>query len=189
MWTRSQERGILLSAQDETIAPLSFINLVEAHVLIALRRTHHVPMQRIRVALQWMRKHFNTPFPLAELDLETDGYDLFVRELGLTINASKTGQIAIPSILSSYLKRIERDKDNIPKRFYPFPYERSPKTVVMDPTVQYGRPVIIGTRVTSVMIFDRYSGGESLSNIARDYDLELSCIEEALRCEIEQRAA
>ena len=59
----------------------------------------------------------------------------------------------------------------------------------MDPAVAYGRPVVAGTRVTSQMIFDRYSGGDSLSDIAADYDLDISRVEEALRCEIERIAA
>jgi uncharacterized protein (DUF433 family) len=38
-------------------------------------------------------------------------------------------------------------------------------------------------------VFDRYSGGESLADIADDYGLNMPLVEEALRCEIEQRAA
>jgi uncharacterized protein (DUF433 family) len=43
--------------------------------------------------------------------------------------------------------------------------------------------------VSSQMIFDRYSGGESLRDIALDYDLDFQLIEEALRCEIDRIAA
>jgi len=123
------------------------------------------------------------------LDLETDGHDVFIRELGLPINASKHGQSAFAEILARYLKRIDRDKNNIPIRFYPFPYDASPKTIVMDPSVAYGRPVIKGTRISTLMVFDRYSGGESLNDIADDYELTIPYVEEALRCEIERRAA
>lgn len=53
----------------------------------------------------------------------------------------------------------------------------------------YGRPVVVSTRVTSQMIFDRYNGGENMNDIATDYDLDISRVEEALRCEIERIAA
>ena len=188
-WTRSRDGGILVPAELDTVAPLSFINLVESHVLLALRRIHRVPMQRIRTAVEWLRRTYETEHPLAELDLETDGYDLFVRELGYPVSASRRGQGAIPQILSRFLQRIERDPGRIPMRFYPLTYETSPKAIVMDPTVVYGRPVIKGTRVTTLMVFERYSGGESLHDIASDYDLDMAAIEEALRCEIDQRAA
>lgn len=176
-------------ATRNSVAPLSFINLVEFHVLVALRRTHRVPMQKIRKALEWAKETFQVEHPLAELDLETDGSEVFVRELGLSINASARGQIALPKVLSQYLHRIERDPKHIPIRFYPLTYEASPKIIVMNPAVAYGRPVIEGTRITTLMVFERYSGGESLSDIASDYDLGTVVVEEALRCEIEQRAA
>jgi uncharacterized protein (DUF433 family) len=171
------------------VAPLSFINLVEAHVLLALRRTHMVPMRHIRTAIEWLKDKFQSEHPLAELDLETDGYDVFVREFGLSISASRKGQIGINEILSRYLQRIERDPNRIPFRFFPLTYETTPKTVVMDPAIAYGRPVKKGTRITTVMVFERYSGGESLKDIANDYDLDMVDVEEALRCEIDQRAA
>jgi len=187
LWLKTD--GIITPPTRDGLAPLSFINLVESHVLLALRRTHQVPMQRIRRAVEWLQDHYNTSHPLAELDLETDGRDLFTRELGLPINASKGGQSAFAEILSLYLKRIDRDKSNIPIRFYPFPYDASPKMIVMDPSVAYGRPVIKGTRISTVIVYERYSGGESLSDIAIDYDLKIPYVEEALRCEMERRAA
>ena len=189
-WTRSNDGSTIVApAARNSVAPLSFINLVEFHVLVALRRTHRVPMQKIRKALEWAKETFPVEHPLAELDLETDGSEVFVHELGLSINASRGGQIALPKVLSQYLHRVERDPKHIPIRFYPLTYEASPKIIVMDPAVAYGRPVIEGTRITTLMVFERYSGGESLSDIASDYDLKTVVVEEALRCEIEQRAA
>jgi uncharacterized protein (DUF433 family) len=180
---------VVLSDVVPPVTPFSFINLVETYVLEGLRRTHHVPMQRIRKAVVWLQNKYNTAHPLAELNLETDGYDLFVRELDIPINASRKGQSGFPEVLSRYLQRIERDRDKIPIRFYPYTYAQAPKIIMMDPAVAYGRPVIEGTRVTSRMIFDRYSGGESLTDIAADYDLDIPRVEEALRCEIERIAA
>jgi uncharacterized protein (DUF433 family) len=146
-------------------------------------------MQKIRKALKWAEKTYKTDHPLAMRDFETDGSELFIKEMGFSINASRGGQIALPKILSQYLHRIERDPSHLPIRFYPLTYETSPKVIVIDPAIAYGRPVIEGTRVTTVMVFERYSGGESLNDIADDYDLKLPQVEEALRCEIDQRAA
>ncbi len=188
-WTKSKGGSILVPAGRDAAAPLSFINLVESHVLRALRRTHQVPMQRIRTAVEWLRDKYQTDHPLAEIDLETDGYDVFVQDLGHPVSASRKGQGGIPEILSRFLQRIERDPNQIPLRFYPLTYDKSPKAILMDPTVAYGRPVIKGTRVTTLMVFERYSGGESLHDIALDYDLDMAAVEEALRCEIDQRAA
>ncbi len=189
LWTHDRGTGLVIPDEDQRTAPLSFINLIEAYVLESLRRFHHLPMQRIRRAMEWFRENYDTPHPLAELNLETDGYDLFIRVMDIPINATRRGQAGFPEVLARYLRRIERDRDKIPVRFYPYTYTQAPKSIVMDPAVAYGRPVMAGTRVTSQMIFDRYSGGESLGDIAADYDLEISLVEEALRCEIERIAA
>lgn len=188
-WTHNGDASVIIPAVASGVAPLSFINLIELYVLEGLRHTHRLPMQRIRKGEEWLRRNYSVSHPLAELNLETDGYDLFIREMDIPINASRKGQGGFPEVLARYLQRIERDAGKIPTRFYPYTYDRAPKVVVMDPTVAYGRPVVAGTRVTSQMIFDRYSGGESLNDIAADYDLDISRVEEALRCEIERIAA
>ncbi len=189
MWTHNRGSGVVILATGPQVAPFSFINLIESYVLEGLRRTHRVPMQRIRKAVEWLQQKYGTAHPLAELNLETDGYDLFIRELDVPVNASRRGQGGFPEVLAQYLRRIERDKGRIPVRFYPYTYVQAPKAIVMDPAVAYGRPVVAGTRVSSQMIFDRYSGGESLRDIALDYDLDFQLIEEALRCEIDRIAA
>ncbi len=188
-WTRHDDGSLLVPAGRNTVAPLSFINLIEAHVLVALRRAHTVPMKKIRTAVEWLKGQYGLEHPLAELDLETDGRDVFLRESGLLVSASGKGQIAFNEMLSRYLQRIDRDPNRIPIGFYPFTYDAAPKTIVMNPTIAYGRPVIRDTRITTLMVFERYSGGEGLNDIADDYDLDVRAVEEALRCEIEQRAA
>lgn len=188
-WTQNGGARVIIPADVSGIAPFSFINLIELYILEALRHNYHVPLQRIRRAVEWLHQKYGFANPLAARNLETNGYDLFIRELGIPINASRKGQGGFPEVLARYLQRIERDAGQIPTRFYPYTYDRAPKIIVMDPAVAYGRPVVVGTRITSQMIFDRYSGGESLNDIAVDYDLDISRVEEALRCEIERIAA
>lgn len=188
-WSSKDGSVIVTPDAIRNVSPFSFINLVEAYVLERLRLAYHLPLQRIRRGVNWLKNTYGLDHPLAELNLETDGADLFIREFGIPINASRKGQAGFPDVLARYLQRIERDESKIPVRFYPYTYATAPKIIVMDPTVEYGRPVITGTRITSRMIFDRYSGGESLHDIADDYDLNISQVEEAVRCESMRIAA
>ena len=173
----------------------SFMNLVESHILLALRQTHQVSMTKVRRATDWMRSETRRDHPLAELSIETDGLDIFVRHLGQTISASEHGQVVIREVMQSFLQRVERDEQSRPVRFYPFtrevteevPGNSHPKRVVIDPSVCFGRPVIAGTRIATATVFDRYSAGESLLELADDFGLELDAVEEALRSELEQR--
>jgi len=188
-WALSMRSPVIVPADTRSASPLSFVNLVEVHVLRALRQVHRVPLQRIRSALDWLAEKYRVKHPLAEIDLETDGYDVFVRRLQHTVSASERGQIAIPAVVDRYLKRIERDQHNVPVRFFPFPYDASPKIVVMDPSIDFGRPVIAKTRIATSIIFERYGGGEAMKDIAEDYGLDIIAVEEALRCEMERTAA
>ena len=86
---------LILALESEGRPTLSFINLVEAHVLDAIRRTHGIALPKVRKAIQFVERKLGSDHPLAEKRFETDGVDLFVREYGQLINASRDGQLAM----------------------------------------------------------------------------------------------
>ena len=118
--------------------------------------------------------------------------DLFVREYGLLINASRDGQLAMRGILEAYLERIERDATGFAVRFYPFTRDRipsvavrkEPRSVVIDPHISYGRPVLVGTGIPTSILAERYKAGDSIKALADDYEVPTDEIEEAIRCEL-----
>jgi uncharacterized protein (DUF433 family) len=161
---------------------LSFINLVEAHVLSAIRRIHEIPMTKIRPALHFIERHYKTKHPLAEKVFETDGVNLFIRECNELLNISRKGQLGIKTILEVYLKRIERDDKGRPLRIYPLRYEKNdePKCFMIDPCISFGRLVIAGTGIPIDVLAERYNAGESIESIAKDYGSEEEKIKEAI---------
>jgi hypothetical protein len=78
----------VIQLPDNVRAGLSFVNLVEAHVLDAIRRHHQVPLSKIREAIDYLRRHFSSKHPLAEQRFETDGIDLFIDKFGQLINVT-----------------------------------------------------------------------------------------------------
>jgi hypothetical protein len=99
---------------------MSFTNLIEVHVLDAIRRKHNIPLDTIRLAIKYLRDEFGSEHPLADRRLETDGLDLFVEEYGRLIKITRAGQFAIRELLQGYLKRIERNEAGEAIRLYPF---------------------------------------------------------------------
>jgi uncharacterized protein (DUF433 family) len=171
---------------------LSFINVVEVHVLDAWRREHRIAMQKVREALTYLEQRFPSKHPLADQKFATDGVDLFIEKYGQLINISQQGQLAMSSILRVYLSRIERDTAGVPVKLYLFTRTRSadePKVIAMDPYVSFGRPVLAGTGITTAIIAERYKAGESIEELARDYDRVPRDIQEAIRCELDAKAA
>lgn len=171
---------------------LSFINVVEIHVLDAIRREHSVPLDKIRVAMDYLREQFGSEHPLAEENFTTDGLDLFVQKYGQLINVSRGGQLGIKALLEAHLRRIERDAKGVALRLYPFTRKRSgeePRVVVIDPYVSFGRPVLVGTGIATSVVAERYKAGESVEELCSDYGRKRLEIEEAIRCELQLEAA
>ncbi len=170
---------------------LSFLNLTELHVLAAIRRKHEVKMPSVRKAIQYLADNaghaMDKRYPLLSRELETDGLDLFTEQYGQLINISQAGQTAMREIISAALHRIDRDPAGVPIKLYPFTraaMDQTPAIVVIDPRLSAGRPVIAGTGLATQLIAERYKAGESISDLAHDYERGHEEIEEAIRCEL-----
>ncbi len=181
----------LIHLDDPKRQYLSFVNLVEAHVLAAIRRRYGVKLPKVRNALNYLQRQFRIERPLVDQTFQTDGLDLFVERYGSLINTSREGQGAMKEIMGAYLARIERDGAGLPIKLYPFTRDTeaetlrssSPRVIVMNPAVSFGRPVIAGTGIPVSSVYERYKAGDSVAELAKDYQLEVSAIEEAIRCQ------
>jgi uncharacterized protein (DUF433 family) len=191
-WTlgRDRYRPVIVLA-DPKAHLLSFRNLVEIHVLSAVRRRHAVTLPAVRKAVEYLRRAFGSMHPLSDEKMKTDGKHLFVEKFGQLINASKEGQLAMEELLEAHLKRVERDDAGLPVRLFPFTRIKpeGPQSVVIDPRVQFGRPCIAGTGVPTAVVVERFKAGEALSSLAEDYGRAVSDIEEAIRYETDLQAA
>lgn len=164
---------------------LSFRNLVEAHVLASMRRTHEVPMHRVRRALAFLEKELGgAKHPLATESFRTDGVDIFVDRMNQIINASTYGQTEIREALVARLKRVRYEHGFAAQLF---PYVRDdeeaeqPKFVVIDPRVAFGRPVLVGSGIPVEEIADRFQAGDSASTLAKEFSVNQEMVEEAVR--------
>ncbi len=172
-------------------AVLSFYNLIELHVLAATRRQHEVSMRKVKEAILYLKKNTSSKMgekhPLLSEQMLTDGLDLFIEQAGRLVSISQAGQTAIREALSAALQRIERNNHGIPIRLYPFTrtdIRNAPAMVVIDPSLSAGRPVISGTGLATEIIAERYKAGESVQELADDYQRPQREIEEAIRCEL-----
>jgi uncharacterized protein (DUF433 family) len=178
----------LIVAPDPHVAAISFFNLIEAHVLDAIRRKHRIPMYKVRKALDYIQKQFPAKHPLAEQRFETDEMELFVSQFGNLISVSQSGQLAVRELMAGHLRRVDHDSEGMAIRLYPFTRKRAldePRLVVIDPYLSFGRPVLAGTGLATNIIAERYKAGESIDELADDYGCNRPQIEEAVRCELD----
>lgn len=177
-------KPLILPADKERFR-LSFINLVEGHVLSAIRREHNISIKNVRKALEFVRREFKTDRPLIATEFETDGVDLFVEKYGRLINASQHGQLEMKEIIKQFLRRIARDASGTPVKLFPFTRFSDrldqPRTIEIDARISFGRPVLVGTGIRTEVLSERFLAGESTAELATDYGRAEKEIEEAIR--------
>lgn len=187
----------LIDIADSEGSLLSFNNLVEAHVLKALRRRHGVPMHGVRVALDYALEKYGIHRLFLSDELRTVEYKegdeeaktvgaLFLKKLGEVEQISAGGQIVLREVLTRHLARVERDAAGWPVQLYPFIAQSEEKAVLIDPKVSFGRPVLAKRGIRISTLVDRVEANEDPSDIANDYGLETYDVIRAL--EFEQAA-
>ena len=53
----------------------------------------------------------------------------------------------------------------------------------MDPWIAFGRPVVFGRGISTAVIVDRVDAGETIGDIAQDYELTTEQVEAAIVCD------
>ena len=168
---------------------LSFSNLIEAHVLRSLRAEHGVSVKELRRALSYAEKTLAIDRLLLRPELRADAGKMFLDRYGELIELTASGQLAMRRLFEEHLKRIEWDSSRFPIRLYPFLSASAPsaeRAIVIDPRIAFGRPVVASRGIGTSTIADRIDAGESVNDIAADYDLAQSDIEQAV---VYERAA
>jgi len=188
---RTKRWGPLIQIADAKGSFLSFNNLVEAHVLKAIRTRHGVPMRGVQAALDYARRAHKIDRLFLSDDLravEQKPEDavrksvgaLFLEMLGEVEQISEGGQLVIRNALTRHLDRIERDSSGMPIRLFPFVSRFPEREILIDPRVSFGRPVLVKRGIRVATVVDRIEAGESVEHIAKNYGLDPADIERAL---------
>ena len=162
---------------------LSFFNLIEAHVIRALRIDHGVSVRTLRTALDYAERTLKVDRLLLSPDLKTGAGELFLEHYGDLLQLSTSGQMAMRQVLMAYLERVEWDEWQFPVRLYPFLTTESVtagRPIVIDAGIAFGRPVVASKGVTTAVIAERIDAGESVRDVAADYGLTDVEIERAI---------
>jgi uncharacterized protein (DUF433 family) len=167
---------------------LSFSNLIEAHVLRSLRAEHGVPVKALRSALAYAEETLGIDRLLLRPELRAKPGKVFLDRYGALIELTASGQLAMRRVFDEHLKRIEYSS-RFPVRLYPFVLPSAPsaeRPIVIDPRIAFGRPVMLRKGVSTSTIAERVDSGESVDELAADYGLGASEIEQAV---VYERAA
>jgi uncharacterized protein (DUF433 family) len=171
---------------------LSFRNMVELYVIKGLRELHSISPGHIRQVLAHIRSATGSRHPFADYKIVTDKkWVLFYVEGTILENASLYGQLEMEPLVKTYLHRVIRDELGLATRIFPYTRREQmraaadpPRTIVIDPTIRSGLPVLAGSRLTTAILASRYRGGDSISALARSYGRPAAEIQEAVEWEL-----
>jgi uncharacterized protein (DUF433 family) len=163
-----------------------FVAVVEAYVLRALRDLG-LTKRKIREAAAAVRGEFGTAYGLAARQVATDGIDIFLHYADDDLARVGDRQRPIREVLDGYLRYITWDADDdfpssLRLRQYP---DTAP--VVIDPRFGRGAPVVQQNRVPVDAVVEMWLAGDSLKDVAYEYDLEPDQVEAI--CRAAQRVA
>jgi uncharacterized protein (DUF433 family) len=177
----------VLQLPESEVRLLSFINLVELHILNAIRHHHKISLDKVRKNLPNIQQSFGNEHPLACQRFYTQSHPLLIQSVGLGVTTSNTCQLVISETLQMYLDRIEWDRSGLPERLYPLTRPHTtevPKWIEISPRVSFGEPVVAGTGVCTAMLAQRYAAGESIDELAANCGCDRLMVEEAIRYEL-----
>lgn len=167
---------------------VSFYNLIEAHVLRSLRTEHGVAIKEVRQAIRYAERELDIQRLLLRKQLCSHAGDVFLEHYGKLINLSASGQLGMRRLLEDHLKRMQWDERQFPIRLYPYltAETTTPRPIAIDPTIAFGRPIVLRAGISTSAIAERIDAGETVPDLAQDYDLAPEEIEEAV---VYERAA
>jgi len=158
--------------------------------LLAEFRESGVPMRRLRPAVERLRSETNAHYPLAsaKLWLKPEGRELFMsvqdevdldRRLRFVV---RTGQYALPEWTKPAQRFAESvqwssdSEDAIPLVIW----LDDARLIQVDPERGFGDPVIAGRGIPTSVLAELYAAGESVPQIASQYDLSERQVRAAL---------
>lgn len=92
---------------------LSFTNLVEVHVLRAIRQHHKIQLNKVREALDFINERFEVPHPLAQEDFRTNGKDNSIPKASLHLTFDENRYLYVCNIVPVEMGQLGEENYNL----------------------------------------------------------------------------
>jgi uncharacterized protein (DUF433 family) len=147
---------------------MSFLDLIDSFVISRFRQ-HGISLQYLRKVYGALVEEFQTPHPMSRRDLLTDGKKIFISiadEMGEEkLREVLPRQYVFKTILRPHLRLIDYD----PSSMLAVRWRIMPG-VVLDPSRQYGKPVIDAAGMPAYVLYAAYrANGRDSKAVAEWY--------------------
>ena len=166
---------------------VSFEDLISLRV-IALLRASGISFPKIYEAERWLRKETGARRPFATEVIWTNSLEIFQLKGAELIAASLGGQYAMKELFESHpwpVAGLEFDDRKIAVAWKPS------SDIILRPSIQFGEPCIVGTRIPTSAVRAMVKGGDSIEFLSESYRVEQTKLLHAIEWEerLEQGSA
>ena len=155
----------------ENSKAVDFYTLVELYILVLLGEAGVQTRAIIKARIE-LSKIYKTPFPFAQKkiikSIKTDGKKIFFVTKDGTVSLDGKKQFQI-DFVKLFFKNLEFDNDLLANRLYPM---GKSKKIIVDPSRQFGHPVVGNTNIYPETIYNLHKAGEPTKFIAHIYEIE-----------------
>jgi uncharacterized protein (DUF433 family) len=171
----------MLGSSSQPRSALTFLDLVEAHMLHLVRKGYGIPLKNFRAAVEYLHGIGGNIHFLAHQDFVHDKRHLYLKADRTLISLSERGQHVNTVVISDGLKQLMYGEDGYADRFFPLIGGKRQEAVMINPSIGYGQPTLARLGVNTAAIAARFEAGESLADLAADYGATHEELEDALR--------
>ncbi len=164
---------------------LSFLDIIEILFIKAFHQ-YGISIQTIRVAIESASRLLNSEHPFAMKKIYTDGKTIIAKiakesdSIELIDLLKKQYQFA-EIILPTLYECIDFNNYEIAEKWWPLGKDSG---IVIDPSRNFGKPIIDDINVSTEMIMDLYNSGHTKKDISDWYDIDLKYIDMAIDFEM-----
>lgn len=151
---------------------VSFLALVEAFVLNAFRKAG-LPMQRIRPAVEELKKSIGLEYALASERLRTDGAEILLKSndpFDSRLIVVRNHNAVFNVVVDDYLRQIDFSEMGYASSVRLLQFTDA--DIRVTPTINGGRPTIVSRGIAVDDVLSRVRAGEPPRDVADDYGLE-----------------
>ena len=172
--------------EDKQSTSLTFYNLVELFVYNSIYRTYDLSLVLVNEHLRTVKRTTEYPMPLIEQWFVKYGAGLLLKGCGVEITKrrltdplTRTNKNILLADFYKQMKLLDRDDEGFPTRLYLVDRD----SIFIDPNINFGRPTLVQNSITTLAIAERFVGGDSITHLAREYDVDATEILKAINFE------
>lgn len=169
---------------------LSFYDLIQT-MAINKARENNVTLQKIREAIEFAQNDYGVKFPLAynhklllferDLHIELPNKDI------IQASGRIKGQKLLRPIVEPFIKDLHFNAEGLAIKLVPF--KRYGREVILDPTKQFGQPLVGNTGYRADVLDNAYSVEKSMDLVASLYNIDIRDVKVAVKYMKELRKA